>query len=56
MISRDIPPYLDSVYRLTSKPVEIPLQEALRKLTDVDTDNNMDFEENSPYQEGIIKV
>ena len=36
------------------KPGAIPLQETLRKLTDLDSDINMDFEENSPYQEGII--
>ena len=36
------------------KPTEIPLQEIPRKLTDLDTDIYMDFEENSCYQEGVI--
>ena len=36
------------------KPTEIPLQEIPSKLTDLDTDINMDFEENSLYQEGVI--
>ena len=32
----------------------LPLQEIPRKLTDLDTDINTDFDENSPYQEGFI--
>ena len=41
------------------KPTKIPLQVIPRKITDLDTDaleqdNNMDFEDNSPYQEGLI--
>ena len=51
---REIPPYPDPIYRPPTKPAEIPLQETLRKLTDLDTDINVDFEENSPYQEGVI--
>ena len=51
---REIPAYADPVYRLPPRPTEIPLQEIPRKLTDWDTDINMDFEENSPYQEGVI--
>ena len=39
------------MYRPPPKPVEIQLQEIPRKLADVDTNINMDFEENSPYQE-----
>ena len=53
-ISRDIPPYPDPIYRPPPKPAEISLQETLRRLTDLDTDINIDFEENSQYQEGII--
>ena len=53
-ISRDFLPYADPIYRFPPKPAEIPLQETLRKLTDLDTDINTDFEENSPYQEGVI--
>ena len=54
MISRDIPPYPDPICRPPPKPAEIPMQESLRKLTDLDVDINRDFEENSSYQEGII--
>ena len=53
-ISRDIAPYPDTIYRPPPKPTEIPLKETLRKLMDLDTNINTDFEENVPYQEGII--
>ena len=53
-ISREIPAYADPIYRPPPKPTEISLQEIPRKLMDLDTDINMDFEENSPYQEGVI--
>ena len=53
-ISRKIPAYTDPIYRPPPKPAEIPFQEILRKLRDLDTDIDMDFEEKSPYQEGII--
>ena len=33
---------------------EIPLKEVPRNLSDLDKDINMDSEENSPYQEGVI--
>ena len=48
-IRREIPAYTDPIYRPPPKPAEIPLQEM-----DLDTDVNMDFEENFPYQEGVI--
>ena len=53
-ICREIPAYTDPIYRLFLKPSEIPLQEIPRKLVDLDTDINMDFKENSTYQEGVI--
>ena len=53
-VSRDIPAYPGPIYRSPPKPAEIPLQKTQRKLTDLDTDINIDFEENSPYQAGII--
>ena len=53
-ISREIQTYTDPIYRPPSKPAEIPLQEIPRKLMDLDNDINMDFKENSPYQEGVI--
>ena len=42
--------YTDPIYRSTPKPTEIPLHKIPIKLMDLDTDINMDFEENSPYQ------
>ena len=53
-VRREIPPYTDPMYRSPPKPVEIPLQEILRKLMDLDTDINTDFEENSLNQEVVI--
>ena len=53
-INRKIPSYTDHIYRPPSKPYEIPLQEIPRKLIDFNTDINTYFEENSPYQEGVI--
>ena len=53
-ISEEILTYQDPIYRPPPKPPEMPLQEIPRKLTDLDKDINMDFKENSPYQEGII--
>ena len=54
---REISAYADQIYRPPPKPTEIPLQIIPRKIMDIDTlekDVNMDFEENSPYQEGVI--
>ena len=53
-ISREFPPYTDPIYRPPPKPTEITLQEILRKLMDLDTDIDMDFKENSPYEKGVI--
>ena len=53
-IRREIPVYADSIYRPAPKPTEIPLQEFPRKHTDLDTDIGTNFEENSPYTEGVI--
>ena len=46
--------YPDPIYRPPPKPTETPLREIPTKLTDFDTDINMNFEENSPCQEGVI--
>ena len=35
------------------KPTEIPFQEIPRKLLDLDTDINTDFEDNYPCQGGV---
>ena len=46
--------YPDPIYRPPPKPTEMPLQEVPRNLSDLDTDINMDFKENCPYQEDVI--
>ena len=51
---REIPAYADPIYRPPPKPTEMPLQEIPRRLKDLDTEINMDFEDNSPYQEGVV--
>ena len=48
MLEGEIPGYADPIYGPPPKPAEIPLQEIPRKLMDLDTDINMDFEEDSP--------
>ena len=53
-ISREILSYPDPIYRPSPKTTEIPLQQIPRKLKDFNTDINMVFEENSPYQEDVI--
>ena len=53
-INREILTYPDPISRPPPKLTEIPLQEIPRKLMDLSTDVNMDFEENSPFQEGVI--
>ena len=53
-----IPAYMDPVHRHPPKPTIKPLQMIPRKLTDsldtLEQDINIDFEENSPYQEAVI--
>ena len=54
---REIPVYADPIYRPPPKPNKIPLQVIPRKVMDSDAleqDINMDFEENSPYKEGVL--
>ena len=52
--SKGIPSYPDPVYRPPPKPVKMPIPEVLRSILDIDPELNMDFEDNSPYQEGVI--
>ena len=52
-ISRESLWYLDKIYR-PPKPPEIPIKEIPRKLSDLDPEINTGFEENSPFQEGMI--
>ena len=49
-----IPFYPDPILRLPPRPPD--LKDTRKDLVDLDTDRNIDFEENSPYQEGIISV
>ena len=56
---REIPAYADPFYRAPPKPTEIPTQVIPRKIPDSDMDTleqdiNMDFEEKSPHQIGMI--
>ena len=46
--------YPGPVYRPPPRPTEMLLQEVPRNLFDFDPGINMDFEENSPFQEGLI--
>ena len=50
--TRQIPIYSDPNLRLPPRPPD--LKENRRDLTDLDMGINTDFEENSPFQEGII--
>ena len=49
---RPIPFYPDLALRLPPRPPD--LKETRRDLMDLDMDRNIDFEENFPYQDGII--
>ena len=49
---KPIPSYPDPILRLPSWPPD--LKETRKDLLDLDMDRNINFEENSPYQEGII--
>ena len=53
-ISREILRYQDPIYRLPPNSTEIPMPEVPRNLSDLDPENNTDFKENSPFQEGVI--
>ena len=47
-----IPFYPDPILRLSPRPPDS--NDTKKDLLDLDTDRNIDFEENLPYQEGII--
>ena len=50
---KDIPFYPDPTYRPPPKPVRIPTSESPENI-DISSELNIDFEENSPFQEGVI--
>ena len=53
-VNREIPMYPDPTYRPPPKPVKLPMPKVPRSLSDFDPEINMDFKENSPFQEGVI--
>ena len=52
-INKDLPFYPDPNYRPPPKPVRIPISESPENI-DISLELNTDFEENSPFQEGVI--
>ena len=55
-IIKDIPFYPDPTYRPSTKPLRTPMLESSQSSdrTNIDPEINIDSEENSPFQEGII--
>ena len=53
LLIKDIPFYPDPTYRPPPKPMRTPMPESSES-TDINPEINTDFEENSPFQEGII--
>ena len=52
IVTRQVPFYPNLILRPPPRPPD--LKENRRDVSDLDTDINIDFEENFPYQEGII--
>ena len=53
IISKDIPFYPNPTYRPHLKPVRIPMSDVPGNI-DINPELNTDFEENFPFQEGVI--
>ena len=53
-VNRELPIYSDPTYRLSPKQVKLSMPEVPRSLADIDPEINMDFEENSPFKEGVV--
>ena len=51
--SKGIPFYPDPVYQPPPKPIKIPMPEFSGKI-DINQELNTNFEENSPFQEGVL--
>ena len=51
---RQVPFYLDPFIKPPPRPPDIKTQDNRRTTLDLHLDINKDFEENSPYQEGIM--
>ena len=52
--SKEIPFYPDPGYRLPPEPIKIPVPKIPGSVSDINPELNMDFEDNSQYQEGVI--
>ena len=52
LLTKEVPPYPDPQMRPPPRPPDLKGNQ--RTSTDLDIDINTDFEENSPYQEGVI--
>ena len=50
---KDIPFYPDTIYRPPPKLIRIPTSECPENI-DISPEINIDFKENSPFQEGVI--
>ena len=53
-VSREIPIYPDPVYRPHPKSVKTSKSKIPGSLLDIDPELNADFEESSPFQDGVI--
>ena len=53
-VTREIRIYPDPIYRPLPRPVKLPIPKVPRSLLDIDPEIDMDFTENSPFQEGVI--
>ena len=53
-VAREIPIYTDPVYRPPPKPVKTSAPKIPGNLLDTDAELNTNFEDNSPFQEGVI--
>ena len=50
----EIPIHPDPVYKPPPKPEKLPIPKIPRNILDINPELKMDFEDNSPFQEGII--
>ena len=53
-INREIPFYPDPIYRFPPRPTESLQSPRIESKADVSPTIDLEFKENSPYQEGII--
>ena len=53
-VGKEIPIYPDPVYRPTPKPVKTSISDVPGSLSDIHLELNTDFEDNSPFQEGML--